>query len=613
LHACAALARQPADARRRRERRLCFGELVEDGEAPEGLRWAAVNLSVSVRNASDAADERAFRPACGDALRIRFTSHRALFAPGRHALACACRVPRTTSSGADARTCPLARALPTRSQREAACGVHALRFIVPPDAAAYAAEVWVVHINGEGMADPPTPRLFPINLMTKQDGPLLYNIRARNFTGRRAAGRARAVRCYAGADAAWAFCDAGCARQRRMCAATRTRRATRTTCTPPRAPRRAWRQARAHACTRLRCKPRSDADAPTHAALPGAPLPRARHEGLPVCAVGDAPGRWVATHSLYSATPSEPLSWRPYGCRWRAVSGPALQRCLSAIGRVKFVGESTLGQVYENFQQHANSSGLAWPLRSPVNEARVAFEHPLLRAQGAHSEFHGLPTMLDKAGASHEIRSWRPRSVVHLQAANDAARDTLANYRQRLARYSAQLAALQAGEAVPESEAAPAAALRARLVWITAPVRHYKAGNGPGSASCPEGTRESCRAADAGTSFRHVGGDVAWTTHAAAPPLFYGTLDRRRAFNAHAVAHMRSVFPDIAVVDFEALTEALPSDYNMDGEHWGCNWEKWQNRHREPFQCRGLAHVTVSNILANVLCSDQLDAAAAAR
>ena len=34
-------------------------------------------LSVSVRNASDAADERAFRPACGDALRIRFTSHRA--------------------------------------------------------------------------------------------------------------------------------------------------------------------------------------------------------------------------------------------------------------------------------------------------------------------------------------------------------------------------------------------------------------------------------------------------------------------------------------------------------------------------------------------------------
>jgi hypothetical protein len=73
---------------------------------------------------------------------------------------------------------------PACRQHEAPCGVHALRFVVPPDAPSYAAEVWLVHVDGEGMHDPPTPRLFPINLMTKQDGPVLYNIPVRGFTGR---------------------------------------------------------------------------------------------------------------------------------------------------------------------------------------------------------------------------------------------------------------------------------------------------------------------------------------------------------------------------------------------------------------------------------------------
>ena len=90
-------------------------------------------------------------PACGDALRIRFVSTRSLFAP---------------------------------AQRETECGVHLLTFTLPPDAPLYDAEVLVVHINGEGMADPSSPRLFPFNLVNKQDGPDIYNLPVEGFKGK---------------------------------------------------------------------------------------------------------------------------------------------------------------------------------------------------------------------------------------------------------------------------------------------------------------------------------------------------------------------------------------------------------------------------------------------
>jgi hypothetical protein len=81
-------------------------------------------------------------------------------------------------------------------------------------------------------------------------------------------------------------------------------------------------------------------------------LQEEEEEQLPVCDSGEAPGRWVVTHSLYSHTLGEPLTWQPYGCRWRHVSGAALDACVSALGSIKFVGESTLGQVYEYWQAH---------------------------------------------------------------------------------------------------------------------------------------------------------------------------------------------------------------------------------------------------------------------
>lgn len=46
-------------------------------------------------------------------------------------------------------------------QEEVECGVHELSFIVPPDASEYTLDLFLVHIDGEGMGEPPYSRLYP--------------------------------------------------------------------------------------------------------------------------------------------------------------------------------------------------------------------------------------------------------------------------------------------------------------------------------------------------------------------------------------------------------------------------------------------------------------------
>lgn len=89
-------------------------------------------------------------------------------------------------------------------------------------------------------------------------------------------------------------------------------------------------------------------------------------------------------------------------------------------------------------------------------------------------------------------------------------------------------------------------------------------------------------------------------------PLFWGTLDRRRKLTRIARGLVPLFFPDAQFVDFEHITEGLPSDYSLDGEHWGCPWVFWQNRHMSPYQCRSLANVVVANVLMNTLCNDRM-------
>lgn len=464
----AARAAQPL-RRGRRTRRVCFGPAAEDGAAPEGLSYFRLNLTVSVQ----VTGETGWQPACGDTLRVRFVSWHALFAP---------------------------------RLSELECGVHGLRFVLPPDARSYlparaprarcsraasraaaAQEVFIVHINGEGLSEPKVPRLFPQNLVTMMDGPMVYNLRVRGFEGRLAVA-ASYVRHGAGGGS--------------------------------------WLES--HAASR--------SSLPQHG--------RQRERPAALCESGEAPGRWVHLHSLYPDSLGETLAWRPYGCHWRRVTGAELHSCLSQAGPIKMVGESTLGELYEILLAHMNASSYYWPTRMAVEHARPAYAVPFMKAQSDHSEWHGFSTMLEHGAARREIEFLKPNVLVHMQVANDAARDTFAQFRARVAVYVEQLKAMY-----------PAAAQLPRMLWITVGARHYKAGNGPGSASCAEGTVDSCRAVTSGTGYARVNDTIAWRNDRAAPPMFFGTLDRRRRFNAWVVDYFSKEFPGkVEVIDFESIT-----------------------------------------------------------
>ena len=346
----------------------------------------------------------------------------------------------------------------------------------------------MVHVDGEGLAEPAVPRLFPQNLVTMMDGPMVYNLRFRGFTGSLAVA-ASYVRAAAG------------------------------------------HYLEPHAASRASLPPH-------HSAV------LRRDRAATLCESGESPGRWVHSHSLYPDSLGETLQWRPYGCYWRRVTGEELRGCLEGAGNIKMVGESTLGELYEILLTHMNRSSYYWPTRMAIPDARPAYSVPYLKGQGEHSEWHGFSTMLDHGSVRGELERFKPRVLVHMQVANDAARDTFAEFKRRLGEYTVLLQ-----ELYPTPVSLP------RMLWVTVGARHYKAGNGPGSASCAEGTVASCRAVTSGTGYGAVNDTLAWRYDRAAPPMFFGTLGRRRRFNSWAVEHMRAQFPGrVEVIDFEAMT-----------------------------------------------------------
>ena len=137
-----------------------------------------------------------------------------------------------------------------------------------------------------------------------------------------------------------------------------------------------------------------------------------------------------------------------------------------------------------------------------------------------------------------------------------------------------------------------------RLVWITAPTRHYKLVPGVGRVECPDGNETACRACTGSWQSHDAPQEVDWVvddlpgvrvrTWPAPRALFprrterggrlpaqmlrlWGTLDRRRRLNELAREMVGAAFaaaaPHVALsfVDYQALTEALPADYSMDG------------------------------------------------
>lgn len=60
---------------------------------------------------------------------------------------------------------------------------------------------------------------------------------------------------------------------------------------------------------------------------------------------------------------------------------------------------------------------------------------------------------------------------------------------------------------------------------------------------------------------------------------------------------IKSFFPDARIVDYEAITESLPSDYSIDGEHWGCRTDIWMARAAgRPARCEDLRCLSLSSV-----------------
>jgi hypothetical protein len=101
------------------ERRFCFGPLsVSPGAGAARLPLASLELTVTQR-ATGGAPDAPFAPACGDTLRVVFTSHRGRFAPD------------------------------ALSESALHCGTHALRVTLPRDARAYGVELSLLHTAPE--------------------------------------------------------------------------------------------------------------------------------------------------------------------------------------------------------------------------------------------------------------------------------------------------------------------------------------------------------------------------------------------------------------------------------------------------------------------------------
>ena len=229
------------------ERRVCFDAWTP---APDALAAAAsagfvnVTLTLEVRVRSGPDDE--WVPACGDTLRLRLWSRVALVAP-RAALALPAADPAQQPPGS--------------------CGRYSATVLLPqpgPQRAAYRADVRVVHVAGEGGAEPPEARLAPANLVQHKDGPPVWNLPARvpgalhvpALGGGGGTQRLRRGEGFEAADGAWLRDTQVQGNETKLCASIGCRRLPR--CTGGDAPG-AWRvhTRREAAAPRGACRERS--------------------------------------------------------------------------------------------------------------------------------------------------------------------------------------------------------------------------------------------------------------------------------------------------------------------------------------------------------------------
>lgn len=116
-----------------------------------------------------------------------------------------------------------------------------------------------------------------------------------------------------------------------------------------------------------------------------------------------------------------------------------------------------MGQLVEHVLLYMNHSHNLWPLYIDDPWVRVRHATRAMQAAGHdvsdevllsglevnwYGEFHGMVLVEDEAMG--QLVTYRPRALVMLQGANDAARDTVAKYEERLRRYLGHLKARRA-------------------------------------------------------------------------------------------------------------------------------------------------------------------------
>lgn len=498
---------------------------------------------------------------CGDSLRLRFVSSQALFAP----LAV--------------------------EERQGACGEFLVVFRPPAleGGARFAAELRLVHIDGEGLADPPHDL-----------GLYVRDAQAR--------------------DHGWALaaCNASCqeAGPRFFNADLRVRGSL-AVAAPPRA------------------------------------APRSRAEQLPLCTHGESAGAFLLNRDPhFAAFEGEPWAWAPYDCSLRHFAPKELRECLLAIDEragtpdrrrlpgVRFLGESTLVDALRAWllQLRPEGSDWHWPRAFPTGDKQTG-ERNVMRElmmdashknqRGdlqpvAYAEQHGTRILLQqlrawtKARFEEGLANLDPLgssgATVLSQAHNDAMKVSFAEFQQNIFEITRLLRRYLASR--PEQ----------RFVWVTAPPRHYKEKHSPGHTECRSGRvrgdTSSCLSpsanqcsypVDLDDGTRVVGGPLSphyLCDSVRAEPyrwfavLLFNTLDRVRRANRYAVSRLRKALGQrVAVVDYFQIVDALGAGYSVDGVHWSCETEDLVATRDGPDHCRSLGNAVLANVLANVVCN----------
>jgi hypothetical protein len=272
----------------------------------------------------------------------------------------------------------------------------------------------------------------------------------------------------------------------------------------------------------------------------------------------------VVSHSLYPQDFGEPLEWHPHGCHHRRLPGTTLRRCAEAYkerraGAWLFAGGSQLAQLASAFTSHISTERYYW------NDAQI--RNVDIVDAGANVTAHNIVrlTRLDTAAearaagadalpkASAEDAPLGGVWVLSLGAADAAAGTPVSEFASDVATWLTTLnGAVRSG-----TLAAPR-----HVIWVTAPAVAFKPGPSvAGDVRCAA-PRAGCEAATPASRRATPHGGSEWF----AQPLPGDVLDgvphagALRALNAVALLTVRGVFPDAFVVDYEAITEALPAE-----------------------------------------------------